>query len=135
MQLKRTSEALQTHFDTIAAYRKKVPEADDKGNRGDVDLAWMAAWGLPEKRLASFVEGILYKNQYQKLVRQNVANKQSPKEVLSLMEIEQDFVSLFSSYLLFGIPCHNPGTHGHPGCPQAAGGGGAGRGGHGRGGR
>lgn len=84
---------MQTNFDSITAYRKKVPELDDQGRRGDVDFAWMAAWGLPEKRLATFIEGMLYKNQYQKLVRQNVANRQSAKEVLSSTEVSEDVTS------------------------------------------
>jgi hypothetical protein len=74
-------KALQTNFDSISAYRQKVPELESDGKRVASDLLWMAAWPIPVKRLSGFIEGILYKNQYQRLVRQNCANKQSPKEV------------------------------------------------------
>lgn len=90
----QVTKGLHNNFDCISVYRKKVPELDKDGNRAECDLLWMASWPIPTKRLAAFVEGILYKNQYQRLIRQNCANKQSSKEVLKMTEIAEELQSI-----------------------------------------
>ena len=50
----------------------------------------MAGWTIPQKNLASFIESILYKNKYDRAVKQNLANKQAAKEVLSVIGVAED---------------------------------------------
>ena len=55
--------ALQTNFNSVTAYRKKVPPlATDGGARSEPDFTWMAAWSLPDKKVAQFIDGILFKD-------------------------------------------------------------------------
>jgi hypothetical protein len=81
---------LISNYDSIATYRKKVPPLSELGNREASDLSWMAGWSIPQKNLASFIENILYKNKYDRAVKQNLANKQSAKEVLMVPEVAED---------------------------------------------
>ncbi len=71
----------QTHFADVIAYRKKVPEMDENGNRRASDLGWMASFNPGQKRLATFVETILYKGGYDEMLRKTLQQKQGPTEV------------------------------------------------------
>ena len=80
------SRALQEHFGTVENYRTCVPFGDKA-----VDLAWQASWPITHKKLSTFVENILYKNVYEKELKQNVANKQSGSELFTLLAVKEDF--------------------------------------------
>ena len=42
------TKALQANFSSVTAYRNKVASIDiTTGQRGHVDLTWMAAWSFP----------------------------------------------------------------------------------------
>jgi len=83
-------QALQTHFSSVTAYRKKVPPAVIDGtNRGEPDFAWMANWSLPEKKVAQFIEGIVFKDHFKREMKQVVVNKQAPVEVLKVEAVAQ----------------------------------------------
>ena len=85
--------ALQTHFNSVTAYRKKVPPmlpaptGGDTLTRSEPDFTWMAAWSLPEKKVAQFIEGILYKDHYKRELKQIVANRQGASEVLKVESV------------------------------------------------
>ena len=84
-------QALQTHFNSVSAYRKKVPNrpiADDE-TRKKADFAWMASWNLAEKKLAQFIEGILYKDLYKREVKQTLVNKQAATEMFKMEGVSQ----------------------------------------------
>ena len=84
-------QALQTHFNSVSAYRKKVPNrpiADDE-TRKKADFAWMASWTLAEKKLAQFIEGILYKDLYKREVKQTLVNKQAATEMFKMEGVSQ----------------------------------------------
>ena len=82
--------ALQSNFNSVAAYRKKVPPATTDGNpRGEPDFTWMAGWSLPEKKAAQFIEGILFKDHYKRELKQIITNKQAPIEVLKIETVAQ----------------------------------------------
>ena len=77
--------ALQTNFNSVTAYRKKVPPAATDGEaRGKPDFTWMAGWSLPEKKVAQFIEDILFKDHFKREVKQVIANRQSAIEVLKV---------------------------------------------------
>ena len=80
------SRALQEHFGTVENYRTCVPFGDKA-----VDLAWQASWPITHKKLSTFVENILYKNVYEKEIKQNVANKQSGSEVFNQVAVKEEF--------------------------------------------
>ena len=44
----------------------------------------MAGWSLPEKKVAQFIEGILFKDHFKREVKQVIANRQSAIEVLKV---------------------------------------------------
>ena len=80
------SRALQEHFGTVENYRTCVPFGDKA-----VDLAWQASWPITHKKLSTFVENLLYKNVYEKELKQNVANKQSGSELFTLLAVKEEF--------------------------------------------
>ena len=80
------SRALQEHFGAVENYRTCVPFGDKA-----VALAWMASWPITHKKLSTFVENILYKNVYEKELKQNVANKQSGSELFTLLALKDEF--------------------------------------------
>ena len=80
------SRALQEHFGAVENYRTCVPFGDKP-----VDLAWQASWPITHKKLSTFVENILYKNVYEKEIKQNVANKQSGSELFTLLAVKDEF--------------------------------------------
>ena len=80
------SRALQEHFGAVENYRTCVPFGDKP-----VDLAWQASWPITPKKLSTFVENILYKNVYEKEIKQNVANKQSGSELFTLLAVKDEF--------------------------------------------
>ena len=80
------SRALQEHFGAVENYRTCVPFGDKA-----VDLAWQASWPITHKKLSTFVENILYKNVYEKELKQNVANKQSGSELFTLLALKDEF--------------------------------------------
>ena len=80
------SRALQEHFGAVENYRTCVPFGDKL-----VDLAWQASWPITQKKLSTFVENILYKNVYEKEIKQNVANKQSGSELFTLLAVKDEF--------------------------------------------
>ena len=80
------SRALQEHFGAVENYRTCVPFGDKP-----VDLAWQASWPITQKKLSTFVENILYKNVYEKEIKQNVANKQSGSEVFYQVAVKDEF--------------------------------------------
>ena len=80
------SRALQEHFGTVENYRTCVPFGDKA-----VALAWQASWPITHKKLSTFVENILYKNVYEKELKQNVANKQSGSELFTLLAVKDEF--------------------------------------------
>ena len=80
------SRALQEHFGAVENYRTCVPFGDKP-----VDLAWQASWPITQKKLSTFVENILYKNVYEKEIKQNVANKQSGSELFTLLAVKDEF--------------------------------------------
>ena len=80
------SRALQEHFGAVENYRTCVPFGDKA-----VDLAWQASWPITHKKLSTFVENILYKNVYEKEIKQNVANKQSGSELFTLLAVKEEF--------------------------------------------
>ena len=80
------SRALQEHFGAVENYRTCVPFGDKA-----VDLAWMASWPITHKKLSTFVENILYKNVYEKELKQNVANKQSGSELFNQLAVKEEF--------------------------------------------
>ena len=80
------SRALQEHFGAVENYRTCVPFGDKA-----VDLAWQASWPITHKKLSTFVENILYKNVYEKEIKQNVANKQSGSEVFNQVAVKEEF--------------------------------------------
>ena len=80
------SRALQEHFGAVENYRTCVPFGDKP-----VDLAWQASWPITQKKLSTFVENILYKNVYEKELKQNVANKQSGSELFTLLAVKEEF--------------------------------------------
>ena len=80
------SRALQEHFGAVENYRTCVPFGDKA-----VDLAWQASWPITHKKLSTFVENILYKNVYEKELKQNVANKQSGSELFTLLAVKEEF--------------------------------------------
>lgn len=80
------SRALQEHFGTVENYRTCVPFGDKA-----VDLAWQASWPITHKKLSTFVENILYKNVYEKELKQNVANKQSGSELFNQLAVKEEF--------------------------------------------
>ena len=80
------SRALQEHFGAVENYRTCVPFGDKP-----VDLAWQASWPITQKKLSTFVESILYKNVYEKEIKQNVANKQSGSELFTLLAVKEEF--------------------------------------------
>ena len=80
------SRALQEHFGAVENYRTCVPFGDKP-----VDLAWQASWPITHKKLSTFVENILYKNVYEKEIKQNVANKQSGSELFTLLAVKEEF--------------------------------------------
>ena len=80
------SRALQEHFGAVENYRTCVPFGDKA-----VDLAWQASWPITHKKLSTFVENILYKNVYEKEIKQNVANKQSGSELFNQLAVKEEF--------------------------------------------
>ena len=80
------SRALQEHFGAVENYRTCVPFGDKP-----VDLAWQASWPITQKKLSTFVENILYKNVYEKEIKQNVANKQSGSELFNQLAVKEEF--------------------------------------------
>ena len=90
----QVAKALQTNYCSVAAYRSKVPRSTNLGGSapGDstangnggarADLSWMASWSLSKKKLATFFEDILFKNVYERQVKQLVVNKQSASELM-----------------------------------------------------
>ena len=80
------SRALQEHFGAVENYRTCVPFGDKP-----VDLAWQASWPITQKKLSTFVENILYKNVYEKEIKQNVANKQSGSELFNQVAVKEEF--------------------------------------------
>ena len=80
------SRALQEHFGAVENYRTCVPFGDKA-----VDLAWQASWPITHKKLSTFVENILYKNVYEKELKQNVANKQSGSELFNQLAVKEEF--------------------------------------------
>ena len=84
-------QALQTHFATVSAYRKKVPAAPAANGetRAKPDFVWMAHWSLPEKKLAQFIEGIVFKDHFRREVKQMLVNKQAAVEVLKFEAVSQ----------------------------------------------
>ena len=81
-------KALTTNLDSLAAYRTKVPELNAYNTRGPLDLAWQSGMKSSEKELWAFAEDIIYKNGYEREVKQNLANKQSVAQVFD-MEVPQ----------------------------------------------
>ena len=80
------SRALQEHFGTVENYRACVPFGDKA-----VGLAWQASWPMTHKKLSIFVENILYKNVYERELKQNVANKQSGSELFNQVAVKDEF--------------------------------------------
>ena len=80
------SRALQEHFGAVENYRTCVPFGDKA-----VALAWQASWPITHKKLSTFVENILYKNVYEKELKQNVANKQSGSELFNQVAVKEEF--------------------------------------------
>ena len=83
------SRALQEHFGAVENYRTCVP-FDDK----PVDLAWQSSWPISRKQLSIFVENVLYKNVYEKEIKQNCANKQSGSELFTQAALKDEFDAL-----------------------------------------
>ena len=86
---------LQVKLGSPIAYRKTVPELIE-GKRLPSGFSWMAGWTLPQKKLVSFVEGILYKNEWERQVKQNVANKRAASEVLAVTEVQEEFDAILA---------------------------------------
>ena len=84
------AKGLLTNFADVLAYRKKVPEKDASGNRGASDLVWMANFTHAEKRLATFVENILYKGMYDEAIMKNMQQKQGATEVFQQAELQHE---------------------------------------------
>ena len=72
----------------------KVPEIGIDGTRAPSDMHWQATFNRPAKNMAGFVEGIIYKNMYSKLVRQTVSNKQTAKELLKGADIAAELQAI-----------------------------------------
>ncbi len=84
------AKQFQTHFADVIAYRKKVPEMDANGNRRASDLGWMASFNPGQKRLATFVETVLYKGGYDEMLRKTLQQKQGPTEVFEQAELKAE---------------------------------------------
>ena len=90
------TKALQTHFDSVTAYRKCVPLAPIDGSSsgcqpGFADFAWQGGWPLAHKKLAAFIESVLFKNAFEKEVKQNCVNKQSASEIMTMQTWQDEF--------------------------------------------
>ena len=83
------SRALQEHFGTVENYRACVPFGDKP-----VDLAWQSSWHISRKQLSIFVENVLYKNVYEKEIKQNCANKQSGSELFTQAAVKDELDAL-----------------------------------------
>ena len=83
------SRSLQEHFGTVENYRTCVPFGDKA-----VDLAWQASWPISHKKLSSFIENIVYKNVFEKELKQNCANKQSGSELFTQAAVQDEFDAL-----------------------------------------
>ena len=59
-----------------------------------MDLARQACWPITHKKLSSFVENLLYKNVYEKELKQNVANKQSGSELFNQVAVKEEFEAI-----------------------------------------
>ena len=92
------SRALQEHFGSVENYRTCVPFGDKA-----VDLAWQASWPITHKKLSTFVENILYKNVYEKELKQNVANKQSGSELFNMEAVKEE-LPRYSSAIRRAVP-------------------------------
>ena len=88
-------KAMQTNYCSVKAYRSKVPGTIPGSTvgaaRGVPDLSWMASWSLSKKKLATFLEDILFKNVYQRQVKQLVVNKQSASELMTTQGIVDEW--------------------------------------------
>ena len=94
--------ALQMNYGSVHMYRSKVPSLIDglidaggsAPQRGPADLSWMASWSLAKKALATTFEDILFKNVYERQVKQLVTNKQSASEFLTMTGIVEEWDAL-----------------------------------------
>ena len=84
------SKALQDHFSTVDNYRKCVPLDPNTA----VDLAWQASWSIPQKKLSTFIENVIYKNVFEKDVKQNCANKQAAAEFFAMIAVKDELESI-----------------------------------------
>lgn len=84
------SKALQDHFSTVDNYRKCVPLDPSTA----VDLAWQASWSIPQKKLSTFIENVIYKNVFEKDVKQNCANKQAAAEFFAMISVKDELESI-----------------------------------------
>ena len=84
------SKALQDHFSTVDNYRKCVPLEPNTA----VDLAWQASWSIPQKKLSTFIENAIYKNVFEKDVKQHCANKQAAAEFFAMIAVKDELESI-----------------------------------------
>ena len=84
------SKALQDHFSTVDNFRKCVPTNHNTA----VDLAWQASWSIPQKKLSTFIENVIFKNVFEKDIKQHCANKQAAAEFFAMIAVKDELESI-----------------------------------------
>ena len=86
------TKGLQTHFSSVVAYRKCAPHSvDGTGCQPVGHFPWQGGWPIAQKKLASFIESVLFKNAFEKEVKQNCVNKQAASEILAMQTFQDVF--------------------------------------------
>ena len=90
-----STQGLQAHSSSAIAYRKCAPlPVDGTGCQPVAHFPWQASWPIAQKKLASFIESVLFKNMFEKEVTHNCANKQSASEIVSMQTFQDVFKPL-----------------------------------------
>ena len=59
-----------------------------------MDLAWQASWSIPQKKLSTFIENVIYKNVFEKDVKHKCANKQAAAEFFAMIAVKDELESI-----------------------------------------
>ena len=84
------SNALQEHFCNVDNYRRCMPTNPNTA----VDLAWQASWTISPKKLSTFIENVIFKNVFEKDIKQHCANKQAADEFFAMIAVKEEFDSI-----------------------------------------
>ncbi len=86
--------SVQETLKDLASYRQHVGNTTEGGERKI--MSWLSSWSVPIKNVVVFLENMIYRNGYERHLRQNLINRQSPSEVLQATEVAHDVAGLLA---------------------------------------